>query len=123
MCFSAATLTDVQLSGKVTKGVIKAATCCGYGSKGTKTAGDDCLVIPNLTTVNGATKPPAQCGGKGGLVTASGTTSKTVCSKFYKPTYKLSRNWVFFDRTRFTEKSFPIEDSLIYLDPYKYSFL
>ena len=88
MCFSAATLTDVQLSGKVTKGIIKAATCCGYGSKGTLTGGDDCLIIPNLTTSKGAAKPSAQCGGKGGLVTDSNTTSKTVCSKSQKQNFK-----------------------------------
>ena len=81
MCFSAAALTDVELSGgKLTKGLVK--SCCGYGTKGTKTVGDDCLNIPNLTTSKGAAKPSAMCGGKGGLVTASGTTSKTVCSKF-----------------------------------------
>ena len=96
MCFSAASLTDVQLSGKISKGVIKGDTCCGWGTDGEKTQGEgDCLIIPNLTTVNGATKAPAQCGGAGGLVTASGTTSKTVCSKFYKQTFKLSKNWVF----------------------------
>ena len=38
---------------------------------------------PNLTTANGAVKPSVMCGGKGGLVTAAGTTSKTVCSKYF----------------------------------------
>ena len=67
-----------------------------WGTKGTKTTGTgDFIFIPNLTTVSGIAKPEFQAGGKGGLVTASGTTSKTVCSKFYKQTFKLSRNWVF----------------------------
>ena len=81
MCFSAATLTDVQLGGKNTAG--KVAFCCGYGTKGTITTGSDSLQIPNLTTANGAVKPSVMCGGKGGLVTAAGTTSKTVCSKYF----------------------------------------
>ena len=81
MCFSAATLTDVQLGGKNTKGYV--SQCCGYGSKGTKTTGSDCLQIPNLTLAPGTVKPSVMCGGKGGLVTAVGTTSKTVCSKYF----------------------------------------
>ena len=57
--------------------------CCGgYGSKGTKTSGGyDCLLIPGAMTKNSAVKFPAMCGGKGGLVAASGTTGVTLCSK------------------------------------------
>ena len=58
--------------------------CCGYGTKGTLTTGSDCLVIPNMTNTAGAKKPSAQCGGKGGLVTTTGTTAKTICSKLIK---------------------------------------
>ena len=82
ICFSAATLTDVQLGGKNTKGII-GTPCCGYGTKGTKTTGSDCIQIPNLTLAPGTVKPSMMCGGKGGLVTATGTTSKTVCCKFF----------------------------------------
>jgi len=80
-CFSAATLTDVILGGKNTKGLIKGSLCCGYGTKGTKTTGGDCLQIPNAIITAGTKKPSCIAGGVGGLVTASGTTSKTLCSK------------------------------------------
>ena len=64
-----------------------------WGTKGTKTTGTgDFIFIPNLTTVSGIAKPEFQAGGKGGLVTASGTTSKTVCSKFLMLTFKVSMN-------------------------------
>ena len=32
---------------------------------------------------SGTPKKPSQCGGRGGLVTASGTTGKTICCKYF----------------------------------------
>ena len=63
---------------------IQGEVCCGYGSKGTKTTGGDCINIPHLTHVTkGTHKLSAMCGGKGGLGTTSGTTAATVCSKSF----------------------------------------
>ena len=56
--------------------------CCDYGTKGTKTSGYDCLMIPGASKATGGAAPATQCGGGGGLVTATGTTLKTVCCKF-----------------------------------------
>ena len=65
---------------------IQGEVCCGYGSKGTKTTGGDCINIPHLTHVTkGTHKLSAMCGGKGGLGTTSGTTAATVCSKSFFP--------------------------------------
>lgn len=84
ICYSADAATDVQLGGKNTKGVIKATSCCAYGIDGNKsTGGGDCLIIPGAEKVAGAMIHSCIAGGKGGLITAaaSGTISKTVCSK------------------------------------------
>jgi len=81
ICWSADAVADVSLGGKQTKGVVKDSSCCGYGTDGKKsTGGYDCLMIPGASQ-SGTPKKPSQCGGRGGLVTASGTTGKTVCSK------------------------------------------
>jgi hypothetical protein len=85
VCFTAVK-ADIDLGGKAAKGVVKGSSCCGYGSKGTATtAGFDCLIIPaaqlHASTAKMLAKGWVQCGGDGGLVTASGTTPLTLCSK------------------------------------------
>jgi len=88
ICWYAAALTDFQLSGKTDpgQGNVKASNCCGYGTDGMKiaeaTGGYDCVMIPGAekTTAIGNPAPASLCGANGGLVTASGLTSKTVCS-------------------------------------------
>ena len=59
--------------------------CCGhYGSKGTATLGGyDCVLLPGAMTKSSAIKYPAMCGGVGGLVTATSTIAKTLCSKYH----------------------------------------
>ena len=59
--------------------------CCGYGSAGVGTMGYDCIVIPGaakMTTPFPILKSQAFCG-QGGLGTAFGGTTKTVCSKYW----------------------------------------
>lgn len=64
----------------------KQSECCGYGTDGKKT-NYDCLMIPgaqkDAVGAKGSIQnvPPTQCGGGGGLVTATGMTSTTVCCK------------------------------------------
>ena len=66
---------------------LQASNCCGYGTDGMKiaeaTGGYDCVMIPGAekTTAIGNPAPASLCGANGGLVTASGLTSKTVCCK------------------------------------------
>ena len=57
--------------------------CCGgFGNTGKKsTGGGDCVLLPGAVNTASAVKIAAMCGGKGGLVTTSNTTSKTLCSK------------------------------------------
>ena len=58
--------------------------CCNYGADGNKivTAGYDCLILPGATKAAGdGVLPPKICGSQMGLVTAAGTTQKTVCCK------------------------------------------
>ena len=83
VCFSADNVANVDLSGKADAGgVVKGESCCAYGTKGTKTTGVyDCLMIPAATKTGGGNTPSAICGGNGGIVTAAGTTGKTVCCK------------------------------------------
>ena len=78
------------MSGKADAGgVVKGESCCAYGTKGTKTTGVyDCLMIPAATKTGGTNTPSAMCGGAGGIVTASGTTGKTVCCKCFNCKYK-----------------------------------
>jgi len=89
ICWYAASISDVDLGGKATKGVIKQHSCCQYGiiagndaSDNGSIGGYDCLMIPGATTgTAAAAKPNCIAGAGGGIVVASGTTSKTVCSK------------------------------------------
>jgi len=99
VCFSADNVANVDLSGKADAGgVVKGESCCAYGTKGTKTTGVyDCLMIPAATKTGGGNTPSAICGGNGGIVTAAGTTGKTVCSKavpfrmeFYSDGYEVA---------------------------------
>ena len=43
--------------------------------------GYDCVLLPGAMTKSSAIKYPAMCGGVGGLVTATSTIAKTLCSK------------------------------------------
>jgi len=92
LCWYAASLSDVDVSGVATKTamgkqLVTTSLCCGYGTDGMKTtAGYDCIMIPGASKATGTNQmvPAAQCGGFQGLVTAkatSATTSKTVCTK------------------------------------------
>lgn len=93
ICYSADGVMDVQLSGKNTMAINKAASsCCGYGADGMKSAGVfDCLHIPGRRKLSAAKIKSSviafgdeQCGGKGGLTTAAtGAAGKTICSKSY----------------------------------------
>merc|ERR1711981_1322301 len=85
ICYSAASITDVQL-GTHTIAHVKHSTCCGYGTKGTGTLGFDCLLIPGASKAADSAALNAagwcQAGGDEGLVTlAAGKPSATVCSK------------------------------------------
>ena len=60
--------------------------CCAYGTdgKGSK-VGYDCVIIPGASKFTAPVNVPvanAICGKNIGLVTAKGTTAKTICSKF-----------------------------------------
>jgi hypothetical protein len=84
ICWYAVAVTDVRVSGSaaLVKNVVDQSVCCGYGAEGTKTSGYDCLMIPGAAKkADSAPVPPTQCGGLGGLVTASGTTPATICSR------------------------------------------
>jgi hypothetical protein len=63
--------------------------CCAYGAKGTLTSyGYDCIMIPGAVTTKGTVlAPPTQCGGKGGLVLASGVATKTICCELLSINY------------------------------------
>lgn len=88
-CFSADTITDVQLGGKNDKGMIKHSYCCAYGEDGNKdTASPDCIIIPGAEKAAATAAMVADCqgGGMGGLVTANNgianaANSKTICTK------------------------------------------
>ena len=78
-----------SLSGKGTKVVTKRASgmlaCGSYGIKGTagELGGYDAVLIPGaLKTDNTPIKAGCQAGGSQGLVSATGTTQKTVCCKY-----------------------------------------
>ena len=57
--------------------------CCNYGADGKKivTAGYDCIILPGAMDTANAVKPPKLCGSQMGIITAAGTTQKTVCCK------------------------------------------
>lgn len=84
ICYSADAVTDIKIGGDGSAGVPNSLSCCGAGSKGTKTVGADCLVIPGATkdagaTPSGTVSPQYQCGGGEGITHAGAVT--TVCSK------------------------------------------
>lgn len=90
VCWSADAATDVGVSGDVNiaKGVILGTKCCNYGADGKKISttkgGYDCILIPGAVKASdSAIKSPKICGSQMGLITATGTTSVTVCSKTY----------------------------------------
>ena len=80
ICWTAAAVTDIILSGKGTRGVTKQASgtkgCCSYGTKGGSAAYNvyDCLHVPGaLKSDDSVVKGVCQAGGNKGLRTASGT--------------------------------------------------
>ena len=89
ICWNTDTITDISLSGAGTKAVTKkasAALACGsYGIKGTASieGGYDAILIPGAMKKTGTVvKAVCQAGGSKGLVTATGTTTKTICCKY-----------------------------------------
>jgi len=90
VCWSADAAADVGVSAFVNaaKGIILGTMCCNYGEDGIKIiatkGGYDCIMIPGaLKATDSALKSPKICGSKMGLITATGVTSATVCSKSY----------------------------------------
>merc|ERR1712223_2291455 len=87
ICWSTSALTDFQISGKQAMKQGKIDTCCGYGMDGKK-SNYDCVRIPSATKFAIATKASDQsikkgsgfCGNRG-LVSTTGATLATVCSK------------------------------------------
>jgi len=87
-CYSITTAGDFAISGKtvggagVTRnGYIKGSQCCNYGSKGTATAGYDCVIIPGAAKTAGTKLYNNAICGNVGLITATNKTGKTVTSK------------------------------------------
>lgn len=84
ICWSADAAADVKVSGKGAS-ALPISSCCGYGSKATKTTGADCIIIPGATSTKGGVAPISQCGGSKGVYTATSKgavgTTKTICSK------------------------------------------
>lgn len=87
ICWSVTAATDIGVSGKTdaATGVVLGTMCCNYGADGNKivTAGYDCIILPGAMDTASAVKPPKICGSQMGIITAAGTTQKTVCSKSY----------------------------------------
>lgn len=90
VCWTADAAADVGVSGftNIAKGIILGTMCCNYGEDGKKIiatkGGYDCIMIPGaLKATDSALVSPKICGSKMGLITATGTTSATVCSKSY----------------------------------------
>jgi len=85
ICYSAPAATDVSLSGSGAKGVTLPSSCCDYGITGKKViGGGDCIIIPGAekkTSTKNSAIAACQAGGQKGLVTVTGTTAATVCSK------------------------------------------
>lgn len=62
--------------------LLQHSECCGYGMDGKASKiGYDCVIIPGASKVTMKLAPSAICGKSVGLVTATGTASKTICSK------------------------------------------
>jgi hypothetical protein len=56
--------------------------CCGYGTAGATTKGNDCVMIPGATSFAGKLqKGNSICGQK--FVTATNAINKTICSKSF----------------------------------------
>merc|ERR1711944_7114 len=83
ICYSAAALTDVHLSGTGAKVTTIDHSCCDYGITGKKViGGGDCIVLAGAAKKGGtAIKGVCQVGGQKGLATVGGTTAATVCSR------------------------------------------
>jgi len=86
VCWSADAAADVEVSGiqSTPKGAILGTKCCNYGADGKQIVaskgGYDCILIPGASLA-GAIKPNKICGNNMGIITATGTTSATLCSK------------------------------------------
>lgn len=65
---------------------LQGTKCCNYGADGNKIitvmGGYDCIMIPGAENAAGAIKPDKICGNNMGIITATGTTSATLCCKF-----------------------------------------
>jgi len=90
VCWSADAASDVGVSAdtNIAKGIILGTRCCNYGADGKKISdtkgGYDCILIPGaVKAADSAIKSPKICGSKMGLITATGTTNASVCSKSY----------------------------------------
>ena len=87
VCWSADAATDVDLGTdtNIAAGFVKGELCCAYDvdGKGLDNKGPyDCLMIPGARKASdSAVKPASICGNKAGLVSASGSTSVTLCCK------------------------------------------
>lgn len=84
LCWVADTITDVQVTGDAPDmGVLDDKDCCGYGTGGSRavpTGGGDCLMIPGAIKTDNTIVPVTQCGNGLGLITATDTGGKTVCT-------------------------------------------
>ncbi|XP_059087694.1 uncharacterized protein LOC131884073 isoform X2 [Tigriopus californicus] len=111
ICWSATNDIDFMLSGGAAGGVTSVA-CCGYGSKGTKTAGFDCVMIPSASkmAVSKVILPAAAfCGRSKGLVSVGGGNSATVCSR--KTPFNLrflSDGFEFVNEAAITDRGFQL---------------
>ncbi len=78
------TIKYITFKNMISLFVQQGSVCCGYGNLGVAISGYDCVMIPGASKVQapiGTPVPNSICGNGAGLVTASGTTSTTVCSK------------------------------------------
>ena len=87
ICWYAAAITDISISGKSSKAFTSKDMCCGYGTNGSKTTGQwDCIIIPGIVkatkTNTHSLKAVRQCGRGQGIVTKNEGTTATVCCKF-----------------------------------------
>ena len=72
--------------------------------------GYDCVLLPGAMTKSSAIKYPAMCGGVGGLVTATSTIAKTLCSKLTLLIKVSVANYVFNFLTSKTENYTSFKD-------------
>jgi len=86
ICWSADAKTDVGVSGdtNIAGAKVKGEACCAYDVDGKAAVAKayDCIMIPGaVKAADDAVKPQSICGTKAGLVSATGDTSVTLCSR------------------------------------------